>query len=158
MQLDLVGMRVANDWQWDKRGKSECVNLSEDGKTAYFYDNPYTISRGTAGVRGSKPIGAGIFYFEVRSNEPMYGTAVMIGFGSSVTRLHYDNFDYVNLIGMDKQSWGMCHKGRLWHDGKSRPYCEPIFEKYNRIGALVNTYDQTIRFFLNDQDLGLAFE
>lgn len=154
---DLIGVRVPNEWRWDKMAKSECVSLSEDGKTAYFFDNPYTISRGTAGVRGSKPVGEGIFYFEVKTNETLYGTAVMIGFGSGLTRLHYDNFEYVNLIGMDTLSWGMCHKGNLWHAGRHRPYCEPIFERDNRIGALINTYDQTIRFFLNDQDLGLAF-
>lgn len=108
-------------------------------------------------MRGNRPVGDGIFYFEVKSNETLYGTAVMVGFGTKATRLHYDNFEYVALIGMDTNSWGMCHKGQLWHAGRSRPYHEPVFEKDSRIGALINTYDNTIRFYLNGKDLGLAF-
>lgn len=108
-------------------------------------------------MRGNRPVGDGIFYFEVKVNEPLYGTAVMIGFGTAGTRLHYDNFEYVNLIGIDAGSWGLCHKGRLWHGGKSRPYQQPMFDKDNHIGALINTFDKSIRFFLNGNDLGLAF-
>lgn len=81
----------------------------------------------------------------------------MIGFGTKNVRLHYENFDYVNLIGNDNESWGISHRGELWHSGVSKSYCEPFFDKNNRIGALINTYDKTISFFLNGKYLGIAF-
>ena len=109
----LSGSRLKTDWQWDSKTKSECVSLSEDKRTAYFYDNPYTISRGTAGIRGNEEARSGIHYFEVLVREPLYGTAVMIGYGTDEVKLHYENFDYVNLIGNDAHSWGLCHKGLI---------------------------------------------
>ena len=45
----LSGIKVKLDWNWDEKSKSECVTLSPDLKRAFFFDNPYTISRGTAG-------------------------------------------------------------------------------------------------------------
>lgn len=82
----------------------------------------------------------------------------MLGFGTSETRLHYENFEYVNLIGNDAHSWGLSYKGFVWHNGKYKSYCQPFFDKNLRLGALINTYDGTIRFFLNGKHLGLAFK
>jgi hypothetical protein len=45
----LSGIKLVNEWKWDSLSKSECVSLASDNKIAYFFDNPYTISRGTAG-------------------------------------------------------------------------------------------------------------
>lgn len=99
----LSGKRQSFDWLWDHESKSECVSLSEDRRVAYFYDNPYTISRGTAGIRGSEAVQdlSGIYYFEILIREPLYGTAIMIGYGTDQVKLHYGDFDYVNLIGYD---------------------------------------------------------
>ena len=30
-----------NEWSWNPNSKSECVSLSTDLKTAFFYDNYY---------------------------------------------------------------------------------------------------------------------
>lgn len=40
------GLKVIEDWTWDKNFKSDCALLSTDCKNVYFFD---TISRGTAG-------------------------------------------------------------------------------------------------------------
>src|SRR5579883_1559621 len=48
----LVGYRVQIDWKWSRDAKSECISVSDDGKAAYFFDSPYTISRGTVGKEG----------------------------------------------------------------------------------------------------------
>jgi SPRY domain-containing SOCS box protein 3 len=158
----LAGKKLKTSWTWDPSagGRSECISLSEDKMTAYFYDNPYTISRGTAAVRGTESAArAGIHYFEVLIREPLYGTAVMIGYGTDEVKLHYDNFDYVNLVGgADAVSWGLSHKGLVWHDGKSRRYCEPFFDKETRVGVLLNTHDKTLHYFINGNYLGVAFE
>lgn len=45
----LSGMQIEKKWNWDSDSKSECVSLTKDNRNAYFFDNPYTISRGTAG-------------------------------------------------------------------------------------------------------------
>lgn len=153
----LSGTQLDNKWYWDTKSKSECVSLTSNNANAYFFDNPYTISRGTAGVRGNKPIESGVHYFEVLIKEPLYGTAIMIGVGTEDTKLHYDNFDYINLVGKDKNSWGICHKGTLWHDGVSKKYCEPFFEKDSLIGVFLNLHNKTMHFFLNGYYLGLAF-
>lgn len=153
----LNGARVKFEFVWDAVAKSECVSLSDDKRTAYFFDNPFTISRGTAGVRADRAAGAGVTYFEVLVKEPLYGTAVMIGFGNANVRLHYENFEYVFLVGNDQNAWGLCHKGLVWHNNRSKAYCEAFFDKGHRIGALLNTYDRTISFFLNGQHLGVAF-
>jgi SPRY domain-containing SOCS box protein 3 len=153
----LCGSKVKNEWKWDETSKSECVSLSEDKRVAFFFDNPYTISRGTAAIRGETPITDGIHYFEVLVREPLYGTAVMVGYGTEEVKLHYDNFDYVNLVGNDENSWGLCHKGTVWHNGKSKYYCDPFFDKDIIVGSLLNTHDKTLHYFLNGNYLGIAF-
>ncbi len=155
----LAGSRLQSEWIWDEEARSECVSLSPDKRTAYFYDNPYTISRGTAAIRATQPAGSsGMHYFEVLVREPLYGTAVMIGYGTDEVKLHYDNFDYVNLVGNDEDSWGLCHKGTTWHQGKSTNYCEPFFDKDTVVGVLLNANDRTLHYFMNGNYLGVAFK
>jgi len=153
----LSGTQIEKKWKWDCDSKSECVSLTKNNNNAYFFDNPYTISRGTAGVRGDKPVECGISYFEVLIKEPLYGTAIMIGYGTKDTKLHYDNFDYINLVGKDFNSWGLCHKGTVWHNGNYKKFCEPILEKDSLIGVFFNSHNKTIHYFLNGYYLGLAF-
>ncbi len=151
--------KLSNEWSWDAEFKSECISLSTNKKTAFFFDNPYSISRGTAGVRGTQPVTAdsGIYYYEVQAREPLYGTAVMFGYGTDQTRLHYDNFDYVNLIGKDATSWGLSHKGTIWHSNKSKTFCEAFFDRDIIVGVLLNTYERTIEYFLDGKYIGCAF-
>lgn len=151
------GLKILNEWYWDNESKSECISLSSDHKTAYFFDNPFSISRGTAGCRGSQPVTSGVYYFEILVKEPLYGTAVMIGYGTDEVQLHYENFDYVHLVGKDSNSWGLSHKGFMWHNGKSKHYCEPFFDKDVVIGVLLNTYTKTLEYFLDGEYLGVAF-
>ena len=150
--------KLVDHWSWDSASKSECISLSSDGKTAYFFDNPYSISRGTAGVRGTHPVSSGVYYYEVQVKEPLYGTAVMFGYGSDSVRLHYDNFEYVNLVGKDAQSWGLSHKGTVWHMNKSKSFCEAFFDKDTIVGCLLNTHSRTLEYFINGVYMGCAFK
>lgn len=81
----------------------------------------------------------------------------MVGYGTEDTKLHYDNFDYINLVGKDSNSWGLCHKGTLWHDGIAKKYCDAFFDKDSLIGVLLNLDDKTMHYFLNGYYLGVAF-
>jgi len=47
----LNGIEVKQELTWDPESKSECISLTDDNKCAYFFHDPYTISRGTAGIR-----------------------------------------------------------------------------------------------------------
>ncbi len=110
------------------------------------------------GIKGNKGFEYGIHYFEIKINGPVYGASVMIGVGDADTCLHSDNFDFLNLIGKTKNSWGLCHKGTLWHGNVSRKYCEPFFDKHTRIGVLLDLGRNTLSFFKNGSYLGVAFK
>jgi SPRY domain-containing SOCS box protein 3 len=109
------------------------------------------------GVRGNKGFKTGIHYFEIKCNESLYGTSVMFGIGTESIRLHYENYDYVNLIGKDDKSWGLCHIGTIHHNNIKKEFCEPFFDKDSTIGMLIDLYQGTLHYFLNKKYLGIAF-
>ena len=39
-------------------------------------------------------------------------------------RLHVDAF--VNMLGEEETSWGLSHKGLLWHAGRHKTYIKPF--------------------------------
>ena len=49
---------------------------------------------------------------------------MMFGVGTRSARLHVDAF--VNMLGEDSRSWGLSHKGFLWHAGKQKAYTKPF--------------------------------
>ena len=49
---------------------------------------------------------------------------MMFGIGSKKARVHVDAF--VNMLGEDGHSWGLSHKGYLWHNGRHRMYTTPF--------------------------------
>ena len=55
-------------------------------------------------------LNGGKHYWEVRLENRVFGTSMMIGVGTKKCRLHADAF--VNVIGEDDQGWGLSHKGR----------------------------------------------
>ena len=81
----------------------------------------------------------------------------MIGFGTGETKLHYDNFDYINLVGKDSNSWGLCHKGTIWHNGVSKKFCDAFFDKDTTVGVFLNLHTKSMHYFLNGYYLGVAF-
>lgn len=147
-----------SDWEWSCLNKSPEVILSQDKTTAYFYINNLQESTGTAGVRGSKGFFEGEHYWEVTFIEPPIGTSVMVGVGTERVCLHADNHQFVNLLGQDKESWGLSYKGKVWHDGESQEYCAPWYNETTVIGVYLDMYHGTLSFFLNGQPLGTAFK
>ena len=133
---------------------SESLTLSSDSKTVYFFDN--LESKGTAGIRTSKPIENGSYYFEILVKEPLFGTAVMFGFGTEDVCLHYKDYNYVHMIGLDENGWGLSHKGTIWNNGIKKPYCEPFFDKDTLIGVLL--HDKKLHYFINSVYKGVAFD
>lgn len=80
----------------------------------------------------------------------------MFGIGTKKTRL--GSPDYIDLIGEDENSWGLSHKGLLWHDGKHRKFCRPFREHLpTTIGLLFDGVDGTLTYFKDGVRLGIGF-
>lgn len=81
---------------------------------------------------------------------------MMFGVGTRRARLHVDAF--VNMLGEDGQSWGLSHKGLLWHSGRWRQYTTPFKEnEATVIGMLFDGNEGTLSFFKDGTNLGVAF-
>lgn len=147
----------ADNWVWDQFNKSPEVVLSKDQESAYFYTDPVHQSTGTAGVRGTVGFTNGIHVWDVHFLEPPAGTSVMVGVGTERTLLHKGDYNYIDLIGMDSEGWGLSYKGKIWHNGRSRQYCEPFYEKTTVITCHLDLYAGTLSFYCNRRSLGVAF-
>eukprot|EP00091_Calanus_sinicus_P013703 TRINITY_DN30428_c0_g1_i1.p1 TRINITY_DN30428_c0_g1~~TRINITY_DN30428_c0_g1_i1.p1 ORF type:complete len:123 (-),score=12.43 TRINITY_DN30428_c0_g1_i1:24-392(-) len=86
--------------------------MDQSERIAHFHPN---WSNGTAGVRGTRVLNGGRFYWEINVSQRIFGTSMMFGIGTRKARLHVDAF--VNMLGEDENSWGLSHKGLLWHGG-----------------------------------------
>jgi len=141
-------------WTWNKRDKSHEVRLHGDNlKTAHFHPN---WSNGTAGVRGTRTLNKGRYYWEINVTQRIFGTSMMFGIGTKKARLHVDAF--VNMLGEDDQSWGLSHKGFIWHKGIWRQYTKPFREnEATTIGLLFDGIKGTLSYFKDGVSLGVAF-
>lgn len=61
------------------------------------------------------------------------------------------------FAGQDKESWGLSYKGKIWHNGICKDYCEPFYDAATVIGVLLNLYKGTLTFYKNGASLGEAF-
>ena len=143
-----------DNWTWNL--EKNCCNVYLKGperRTVEFHPN---WSMGSAGVRGTKPLTQGKHYWEIHVNEKVYRTSIMFGIGTGKTKLHADR--YVNLLGENNQSWGLSHKGFLWHDGKFCKYTEPFRSGTPvTIGILFDGINGTLNYYKDGVNLGIAF-
>jgi len=146
-----------DNWVWDDQSRPNVVQLSDAQDEAYFYIDPVIGSTGTAGVRGNKGFADGEHYWEVEFLEPPVGASVMVGVGTQRALLNSKPFQCINLIGQDCESWGLSYKGKTFHNGVGKKYCEPFFEASTKIGLHLNMCTGTLTFFKNGVNLGVAF-
>ena len=143
-----------DSWGWNPQDKSPDVQLKGPrNQTALFHPN---WSIGAAGVRGTRPLLQGhCYYWEIAVAPRVYGTSMMVGIGSQKARLHADSF--INLIGEDNESWGLSHKGTLWHGGDSFVFTQPFSENaLTIVGVLFDGRKGTLTFFKDGELLGQA--
>lgn len=142
-----------DSWSWSKRDKSHEVRLyGARGETAHFHPN---WSNGTAGVRGTRVLNGGVYYWEVRVAQRVFGTSMMFGVGTRRARLHVDAF--VNLLGEDEQSCGLSHKGVFWQRGKGRQFAAPFKENEpTTVALLFHGPNGTLTYFKDGVCLGVA--
>ncbi|XP_077142971.1 SPRY domain-containing SOCS box protein 3-like [Ranitomeya variabilis] len=148
---------VKENWLWDANDLCPSVELSHGRKEVYFHTDPVSESGGTAGVRGDAGFLRGEHYWEIEFLEPPSGLSVMVGVGTSRATLCASSFQYINLLGLDADSWGLSYKGKIWHGGSSRQYTEPFYEEGTLIGLHLNMEDGTLTFYKDRQSLGVAF-
>lgn len=143
----------SDDWSWDV--KSHEVKLcGPKQRIAHFHPN---WSNGTAGVRGTRVLNGGRFYWEVIVSRRIFGTSMMFGIGTKNARLHVDAF--VNMLGEDKESWGLSHKGYIWHNGTFQFYTKPFPEnKPTTIGIYFDGIAGTLTYYKDNESLGVAYK
>ena len=71
-------------------------------------------------------------------------------------RLHVDAF--VNMLGEEETSWGLSHKGLLWHGDRHKTYIKPFRENVaTTIGLYFDGIAGTLTYYKDGQCLGVAF-
>ena len=142
-------------WTWNRRDRSHEVRLYGPGfRVAHFHPN---WSSGTAGVRGTRVLNNGRYYWELRISQRIFGTSMMFGVGTKRARLHVDAF--MNLLGEDEQGWGLSHKGLLWHAGRWTHYTKPFREnEATTVGVLFDGIAGTLTYYKDGACLGVAFK
>ena len=62
------------------------------------------------------------------------------------------------MLGEDDRSWGLSHKGILWHGHRARPYTRPFRENVaTTIGIYFDGKEGTLTYFKDGVSLGVAF-
>ncbi|KAB0797427.1 hypothetical protein PPYR_08421 [Photinus pyralis] len=143
-----------DSWTWNRREKSREVTLYGNSfNIAHFHPN---WSSGTAGVRGTRVLNNGKYFWEIHLSQRIFGTSMMFGIATKYARLHVDSF--TNLLGEDCHGWGLSHKGLLWHGGTWYHYTKPFREnEATVIGILFDGVDGTLTFYKDGKCLGIAF-
>ena len=143
-----------DNWCWDRREKSHEAYLSGPHlRTIEFHPD---WSHGTAAVLGTRALSRGSrYYWEIEFSN-FCGTSQMVGVSSKGLRLHVNSF--IDLVGENNTSWGLNHKGLLWHDGRWRRYTAPLsFNTKVNIGLLYDGVSGCLTFYKNNVSLGVAF-
>jgi SPRY domain-containing SOCS box protein 3 len=101
-------------------------------------------------------LNGGRFYWEITVSKRIFGTSMMFGIGTAKARLHVDAF--VNMLGEDEQSWGLSHKGLVWHKGQHRQYVKCFRENVSTtIGMYFDGILGTLTYYKDGVNLGVAF-
>ncbi|XP_055709381.1 SPRY domain-containing SOCS box protein 3 [Phlebotomus papatasi] len=141
-------------WTWNRRDRSPEVWLSGPGnRVVHFHPN---WSKGTAGIRGTRILNNGRYYWELKLSQRVFGTSMMFGIGTKHARLHVNSF--INLLGEDKNGWGLSHKGLLWHNGVALHYTKKFKENQGTtVGLLFDGIAGTLTYYKDGLCLGVAF-
>lgn len=81
---------------------------------------------------------------------------MMFGICTENAELHANSFK--NLLGEDNHSWGLSHKGLIWHGGIGLRYTKCFKENQaTTVGLLFDGIDGTLTYYKDDVCLGVAF-
>ncbi|GMS95612.1 hypothetical protein PENTCL1PPCAC_17787, partial [Pristionchus entomophagus] len=146
----------SNSWPWKTFSPSEEVFRSvRILSSQHLVLNP-TISIGSVAWRGDKPLSESTrAYWEVEVDGSPYGTSVQFGIGRrhSLCRI----LDFVDLLGMDDNSYGLNHLGFAQRAGMKVRVSKPLEGINPRIGLLFDGPNRSLSFFINDEYLCTPF-
>ncbi|XP_010618782.1 SPRY domain-containing SOCS box protein 3 isoform X2 [Fukomys damarensis] len=140
------------DWVWDDLNKSSATLLSCDNRKVSFH---MEYSCGTAAIRGTKELGDGQHFWEIKMTSPVYGTDMMVGIGTSDVDLDKYQHTFCSLLGRDEDSWGLSYTGLLHHKGDKTSFSSR-FGQGSIIGVHLDTWHGTLTFFKNRKCIGVA--
>uniref|UniRef100_A0A8C5JZ94 SPRY domain-containing SOCS box protein 3 n=2 Tax=Jaculus jaculus TaxID=51337 RepID=A0A8C5JZ94_JACJA len=140
------------DWVWDDLNKSSATLLSCDNRKVSFH---MEYSCGTAAIRGTKELGDGQHFWEIKMTSPVYGTDMMVGIGTSDVDLDKYHHTFCSLLGRDEDSWGLSYTGLLHHKGDKTSFSSR-FGQGSIIGVHLDTWHGTLTFFKNRTCIGVA--
>ena len=138
------------DWVWDDLNKSSATLLSCDNRKVSFH---MEYSCGTAAIRGTKELGDGQHFWEIKMTSPVYGTDMMVGIGTSDVDLDKYHHTFCSLLGRDEDSWGLSYTGLLHHKGDKTSFSSR-FGQGSIIGVHLDTWHGTLTFFKNRKCIG----
>ncbi|XP_063474497.1 SPRY domain-containing SOCS box protein 3 isoform X3 [Symphalangus syndactylus] len=138
------------DWVWDDLNKSSATLLSCDNRKVSFH---MEYSCGTAAIRGTKELGEGQHFWEIKMTSPVYGTDMMVGIGTSDVDLDKYRHTFCSLLGRDEDSWGLSYTGLLHHKGDKTSFSSR-FGQGSIIGVHLDTWHGTLTFFKNRKCIG----
>ncbi|OQV24406.1 hypothetical protein BV898_01940 [Hypsibius exemplaris] len=111
-------------WMWNSLQSAHPEKLIlVDDATVVFHP---VWSNSTAGVRGTRLLNGGMYYWEIAFGSRVFGSAMMVGVSTPAGRL--ESRDFEPIIGEDEHSWGLSHTGHIFHNGKKHLYCPPFQE------------------------------
>ncbi|XP_059548656.1 SPRY domain-containing SOCS box protein 3 isoform X4 [Myotis daubentonii] len=168
------------EWVWDDLNKSSATLLSCDNRKVNFH---VEYSCGTAAIRGTKELGEGQHFWEIKMTSPVYGTDMvsdrqgcagrssagalapaplclacclqMVGIGTSDVDLDKYHHTFCSLLGRDEDSWGLSYTGLLHHKGDKTTFSSR-FGQGSIIGVHLDTWHGTLTFFKNRKCIGVA--
>lgn len=104
-----------------------------------------------------QPNGVNILIISIQVSQRVFGTSMMFGIGTKKACLHRNAF--TNLIGEDDNSWGLSHKGLIWHGGLWAQYTIPFRENQaTAVGILFDGVEGSLTFYKDGKCLGVAFK
>ena len=99
-QIDANSIPLCNGcedhWSWNTKDKSHEVRLNgPNSRIAHFHPN---WSNGTAGVRGTRILNGGRYYWEVNVSQRIFGTRYTIIIAWIQTLIEYSNFSLIDIL------------------------------------------------------------
>lgn len=142
-------------FKWDNNDNKDLIVYANEPQVVMFHPNK---SFGTSAIRGDRPLLKNAFtYWQITISDRIFGTSIMIGIGTKEAKTK--SIGYLNLLGIDSNSWGLSHKGVIWHDNCSKQFTNAFDEnKCVKIGCLFDGYKGRLAYFINNVYIGVAFD
>lgn len=84
----------------------------------------------------------------------LIGDFQMVGVGSEKTDFDQSFHHFCSFLGLDSETYGYSYTGKIFHEGKCRPYGYG-FGQGVIVGVHLDMWHGTLEFFINRKPLGM---